>query len=82
MRVVEGESSEWINKEEFTSRPFRWQEGYDACSYETKKIPVIATYIDNQEQHHQNKSFLVEYREFLYEFDVDYDERYLFKLPE
>ncbi len=33
MRIVKGESSEWINKQRFTPSIFRWQEGYGAFSY-------------------------------------------------
>ncbi len=82
MRIVKGDSSEWINQQRFTPAIFRWQEGYGAFSYEKKKISVVATYIENQELHHQKKTFLDEYREFLNAFDVEYDEKYIFKLPE
>ncbi len=82
MSIVKGESSEWINTKKFTHSTFRWQEGYGAFSYERKKIPTVAAYIENQEKHHQKKTFLEEYKEFLVNFEVDYDERYIFKLPE
>lgn len=82
MRIVKGDSSEWINKMRLTSTPFRWQEGYGAFSYEKKKISVVAAYIGNQELHHQNKTFLEEYREFLVNFEIDYDDQYVFKEPE
>ncbi len=82
MRIVKGDSSEWINKQQFTPKPFRWQEGYGAFSYEKKKISVVAAYIENQELHHEKKTFLEEYREFLDNFGIDYDEKYLFKEPE
>lgn len=36
-------------------------------------------YIINQEQHHKKKSFLEEYLDFLNKFNVDYDNRYVFK---
>ncbi|NOT50803.1 MAG: IS200/IS605 family transposase [Chitinophagaceae bacterium] len=78
MRMVKGDSSEWINEQKLTPKPFRWQEGYGAFSYEKKKISIVANYIENQELHHTKKCFLDEYREFLDEFEVDYNERYLF----
>jgi len=81
MRIVKGDSSEWINKQHFTPKAFRWQEGYGAFSYEKKKINVVAAYIANQELHHQRKTFQAEYREFLDNFGIEYDERYLFKEP-
>jgi len=82
MRIVKGDSSEWINKMRLTPIPFRWQEGYGAFSYEKKKISVVAAYIANQELHHQKRTFLEEYREFLANFEIDYDEQYVFKEPE
>jgi REP element-mobilizing transposase RayT len=79
MRIVKGDSSEWINQQKLTPVAFRWQEGFAAFSYEKKKIPVIASYIEDQEKHHQKKTFLEEYKEFLEEFEVEYDERYIFQ---
>jgi putative transposase len=79
IRLVKGDSSEWINNEGFTKSIFRWQEGYGAFSYEKKKISVVANYIERQEEHHSKKTFLQEYHEFLDNFEVEYDERYIFK---
>ena len=36
-------------------------------------------YIQNQEKHHSQKTFLEEYKSLLDAFGVDYDNRYLFK---
>ncbi len=82
MSKVKGESSEWINLENLTKSRFRWQEGYGAFSYTKSLVPVVINYILNQEEHHRKKTFLEEYTEFLNEFEVDYDDRYIFKLPE
>ncbi|MFA6083118.1 transposase [Mucilaginibacter sp.] len=49
MRIVKGESSEWINKENLCPAIFRWQEGYAAFSYSRSQIKVISEYIENQE---------------------------------
>jgi putative transposase len=82
MKIVKGDSSEWINNKRFTKKTFRWQEGYGGFSYEKNKIGVVAAYIENQELHHTKKTFLVEYREYLDHFGIEYDEQYLFKEPE
>jgi putative transposase len=79
MRMVKGESSEWINKENFNPSTFRWQEGYGGFSYSRSHIKSVATYIENQEEHHRKKTFLEEYKEFLKKFEVEYDEKYIFK---
>jgi REP element-mobilizing transposase RayT len=82
MNKVKGDSSEWINLENLTKERFRWQEGYGAFSYTKNLVPVVANYIANQEEHHRKKTFLEEYLAFLEEFDVEYDPRYIFQLPE
>lgn len=82
MRLVKGESSEWINKQGFTSSVFRWQEGYGAFSYARSQVKAVAHYVENQEKHHRKKSFLEEYKEFLHKFEVEYDAQYIFKMPE
>jgi putative transposase len=79
MRMVKGESSEWINKQQFNPSTFRWQEGYGAFSYSRSQIKVVAEYIENQAEHHRKKTFLEEYQQFLDHFEVEYDERYIFK---
>ncbi|MCO5949782.1 IS200/IS605 family transposase [Mucilaginibacter flavidus] len=79
MRLVKGESSEWINKEKFNSSTFRWQEGYGAFSYSRSQIPAVCKYIENQEEHHRKKTFLEEYKHILEESEIEYDERYIFK---
>jgi putative transposase len=82
MSKVKGESSEWLNLEHLTKSRFRWQEGYGAFSYTKSLVPVVINYILNQEEHHRKKTFLEEYTDFLNEFEVDYDDRYIFKIPE
>jgi putative transposase len=82
MKTVKGESSEWINKEGFTKKKFRWQDGYGAFSYSHSHVPNVYKYILNKKAHHKKKTFLEEYREFLEKFEVGYDKRYIFKEPE
>jgi len=79
MRLVKGESSEWINKQKFTPSKFRWQEGYGAFSYARSQVKAVATYIENQEIHHRKKTFLDEYQDFLKKFEIEYDQKYIFK---
>ncbi len=82
MRIIKGDSSEWVNKEKLTLRKFQWQEGYGAFSYSRSQIDVVAKYVMNQEEHHKKITFIDEYKNMLQKFDVNYDERYIFKLPE
>lgn len=82
MRVVKSDSSEWINKQKLTSSTFRWQEGYGAFSYSRSHVSKVSNYIFNQEEHHRKTTFLEEYKHFLTQFEIEFDERYIFKEPE
>lgn len=82
MRLVKGDSSEWINKEKLTYFKFQWQEGYGAFTYSKSQIDQVVKYINNQQEHHKKTTFLDEYRQLLTSFDISFDERYIFKEPE
>jgi len=82
MRLVKGDSSEWINKEKLTPTKFQWQDGYGAFSYSKSQIDKVVNYILNQQEHHKKTTFLEEYKQILKSFNVDFDERYIFKTPE
>jgi len=81
MRLVKGDSSEWINKKKLTSHKFQWQDGYGAFSHSRSQVDSVVKYIFNQQDHHKKVSFMDEYRKMLDKFDVVYDERYIFQLP-
>jgi REP element-mobilizing transposase RayT len=81
MQDVKGDSSKWINKNGHTKGKFEWQEGYGAFSYAPSQLKNVIDYINNQEEHHRKKTFIEEYTDFLNEFQVDFDERYIFKMP-
>ena len=71
-----------INKQQFTPVVFRWQEGYGAFSYSRSHVQVVTDYVMNQEAHHRKRTFLEEYQQFLKQFEIEYDDRYIFKIPE
>jgi len=79
MQNVKRNSSEWINKEKLIIGKFSWQEGYGAFSYSKSQIPRVIKYIENQETHHQKRTFVGEYVKILNDFGLQYDERYIFK---
>jgi hypothetical protein len=41
------------------------------------EVDSVAAYIEGQEEHHRVVSFQEEYRKFLQEYGVEYDERYV-----
>jgi REP element-mobilizing transposase RayT len=79
MQEVKRDSSEWINNQNLTMGKFSWQEGYGAFSYGKSQISNVINYIETQEKHHKKRTFREEFLEFLKSFDVEYDERYIFK---
>ena len=56
---------------------FAWQKGYGAFSVSQSKVDVIKKYIQNQEEHHQKLSFQDEYRRFLKDYEIEFDEQYV-----
>lgn len=82
MRTIKSDSSEWININKLTPHKFQWQEGYGAFSYSKSQIDGVIKYIINQQEHHKKISFIDEYKKMLVNFNIDFDERYIFKLPE
>jgi hypothetical protein len=67
------------NENKFVKGKFEWQEGYGAFSYSKSQIKNVIAYIENQEEHHKKESFKKEYIHFLQKFEIEYNERYIFK---
>jgi putative transposase len=81
MKDVKANSSRWINEQRLVKGKFEWQEGYAAFSYSTSQLSNVIAYIAKQEEHHRKHKFRDEYLNLLKQFDIDYDERYLFHEP-
>lgn len=79
MQDIKGSSSKWINENRFVAGNFQWQEGYGAFSYGKSQLPGLIEYVKNQEAHHKKKTFAGEYKNFLNAFEIEFDERYIFK---
>jgi putative transposase len=71
-------SNKWIKSNRFTPFAFAWQLGYGAFAHSKSQVPVITTYIRNQEIHHAHKTFRQEYLEILEKNEIDYNTAYLF----
>lgn len=75
-------STKWINKKSHNKSKFQWQKGYAAFSYSKSQLPRVATYIQRQKEHHRERSFNKECRQFLEHFEVDFNEKFILKSPE
>lgn len=55
------------------------RQGYGAFSYSKSQTDAVVKYILNQEEHHRKEIFREEYKEILKNFEIDYNEQYIFK---
>jgi len=79
MHDVKRSSSLWINENRLVMGKFSWQEGFGVFSYGNSQIPDIANYIEQQKTHHEKRTFIEEYTQFLKLFEIEYDEKYIYK---
>ena len=79
MRMLKATSSKWINDHRFVRGKFAWQEGYGAFSYSRSQRDSVINYIINQEEHHKNVTFKEEYLRILTQFEIPFDNRYIFE---
>ena len=82
MQDVKANSSKWINEKRFIKSRFEWQEGYGGFSYSKSQVNKVIQYILNQKEHHKKTTFMGEYKEFLKKFEIQFDEKYIFREPE
>jgi len=62
---------------EFGAPNFSWQKGYGVFSVSQSKLEIVKRYIQNQQNHHSKIDFQSEYRQFLNEYHLEYDEQYV-----
>ena len=79
VREIKSESSLFINKRNFSSKRFYWQNGYGAFSYSISQRPRVIDYIKNQQLHHSKISFKNEYIRFLESFEIEFKAGRLFE---
>ncbi len=70
-------TSKWIKSKSHSYQKFQWQTGYGVFSVSQSKMMTVKGYVENQKEHHRMQSFREEYRIFLREYGVAYDERYV-----
>jgi tetrahydromethanopterin S-methyltransferase subunit F len=73
---IKRSSSLFINNEKLCAGRFSWQEGYGGFSYSRSQIGEIYNYIDNQESHHQKRTFQQEYIDYLNENEMEFDQQF------
>ena len=79
IREVKKGRNQFINENRFLKANFNWQEGFGAFSYSRSQIDDVIKYIIKQKEHHRTKTFKEEYLDFLKEFEIEYNDKYLFE---
>jgi putative transposase len=75
--AVKKSSSKWIKTKGVHYRNFYWQDGYGGFSVSKSGVDAVRLYILHQKKHHEKVSFMYEYKNFLEEYGISYEERYL-----
>jgi REP element-mobilizing transposase RayT len=78
LRAIKSSSSKWINDNRHCSTEFQWQRGFAAFSVSKSNMSEVTAYLARQEEHHDRKSFVDEYRELLIRHEIQFEEKYLF----
>jgi len=74
---LKSHSSKWVKTLGPKYHNFYWQDEYGAFSVNPADVQVVVKYIENQKEHHSKQTFQDEYRAFLREHGVEFDERYV-----
>jgi len=78
VREIKKSTNVFINERNLTKFNFSWQTGFGAFSYSHSQFDNVIAYIINQKEHHKKKTFKEEYHEFLNQFNITYNDQYLF----
>jgi REP element-mobilizing transposase RayT len=74
---IKRHSSRWIKTIDNHYKEFKWQGGYAGFSVSPSMVGKTKTYIQNQEEHHKKRTYKEEVLLFLEEYEIEYDETYL-----
>ncbi|HHN47855.1 MAG TPA: transposase [Bacteroidales bacterium] len=69
--LIKGESSHWINSNDFIPQKFAWQDGFSVFSVSHSMVQAVRNYILNQEEHHRTMTYEEEVRRFLKAHDIE-----------
>ncbi len=70
-------SNHWMTHEEAKIPEFAWQNGYGVFSVSESGLEKTMEYIARQEEHHRMRTFQDEFRLFLKQHRMEWEERYL-----
>ena len=77
VQEIKGKSSRWIKELHPYYKNFSWQKGYGSFSVSFSQHNGTKLYIENQKEHHKKIIFQEEYLEILKEYNIEFNEQYL-----
>ncbi|MGB0991018.1 MAG: IS200/IS605 family transposase [Akkermansiaceae bacterium] len=75
IRQLKGSSSRWMGEQ--GESKFQWQSGYGWFSVGAGDLDQARKYIENQKHHHKTMTYQDEFRKFLKQYGIDFDEKYV-----
>ena len=70
-------SAKWMQARDSSFSKFCWQEGYGAFSVNPTEVDIVVSYIANQKEHHVKRTYKDEYRIFLKQYKIEYNEGFV-----
>lgn len=77
VKELKTSSNHWLGKQDAGYADFAWQRGYGIFSVGSSQLAALERYIDNQEVHHQRRTFQDEFRELLERYKLSWNEAYV-----
>ena len=74
---IKKSSSKWIKTKGAHYSNFYWQDGYGGFSVSNSGVETVKRYILSQKKHHENVSFMDEYKNLLEAYGIPFEDRYL-----
>lgn len=77
VETLKTSTSKWIKSKGVNFAGFHWQTGYGAFSVSQSNVTEVVAYINNQKEHHSQRSFQDEMRLLFQKHGMEFDERYV-----
>ena len=77
VEAIKTYSSRWMKQRAPELRNFYWQNGYAVFSVSKRAVQGVVRYIERQEAHHSGSAYQVEMRSYFDQYQIPYDERYV-----
>ena len=79
IRDVKANASKRMNEIEESITKFEWQKGYGAFTVSHSQVDSIRRYIQNQKEHHREKTFKEEFIALLQRHQIPFEDKFLFE---